>query len=105
MLIDVNRLLFEYVGATALNIATEEELVTHMKRVAVKGTHKEVYRMKFFRLSQMDTETTTQYVTRLRSQAVLCQFKIACTNHEQHTFVNFADEMITQQLILGLRNK
>ena len=105
MLIDVNRLLFEYVGATALNTATEEELLTYIKSIAVKGTHEEVYRMKFFRLSQMDSETVTQYVTCPRSQAILCQFKIACTNHEQQTFVNFADEMITQQLILGLRNQ
>jgi hypothetical protein len=57
--------------------------------------------MKFFKLFQMDSETITQCVARLRSQAVLCQFKIACTSYEEQTFVNFADEMITQQLISG----
>ena len=41
---DVIRLLFGYVGVTA----TEEELLTHIKSVAVKGTHKEIHCMKFF---------------------------------------------------------
>ena len=80
---DVNRLLFQYVGATSLNATTKNDLLQHIKSVAVKGTHKKVHRIKFFRLSQMDGETITQYVTRLSSQAVLCQFKVACTNHDQ----------------------
>ena len=102
---DVNKLLFEYVGADALNTATEHALLNHIKSVAVKGTHKEVHRLKFFRLHQMDGETITQFVARLRSHAVLCQFKVACPNHDQPTFINFADEMITQQLVSGLKNQ
>ena len=102
---DVYRLLFEYVEATSLNAATKSDLLEHIKSVAVKCTHKEVDRMKFFRLSQMDGETITQYVARLLSQAVLCQFKVACTNHDQQTLANYLDYMITQQLILGLKNQ
>ena len=102
---DVNRLLFEYVGAENLNAANEEEMLDFIKSVAVKGTHKEVHRMKFFRLSQMDGETITQFVARLRSHAILCQFKIACSNHAEPNFVSFAEEMITQQLVSGLRNQ
>ena len=45
---DVNRLLFEYIGATSLNAATENDLLEHIKSVTVKGTHKEVHGMKFF---------------------------------------------------------
>ena len=59
---DVNRLLFEYVGASTLDTATEQQLMAHIKSVAVKGTCKEVHRMNFFKLSQMDGETITQYV-------------------------------------------
>lgn len=102
---DVNRLLFEYVGAETLNVATEEEMLGFIKSVAVKDTHKEVHRMKFFRLCQMDGETITQFVARLRSHAILCQFKIACSNHPEPMSVSFADEMITQQLVSGLRNQ
>ena len=85
---NVNRLLFEYVGATVRNTTTEEQLLTHIKNIAVKGTHKEVHRMNFFRLHQMDGETITQYAARLRSQAILCQFKVECTDHEQQSFVS-----------------
>ena len=102
---DVNKLLFEYVGATNLNAADETQLLEHIKSVAVKDTHKEVHRMKFFRLSQTDGESITQYVARLRSQAVLCQFKIRCPDHEQQSFVSYADDMITQQLVSGLQNQ
>ncbi|XP_066925578.1 uncharacterized protein [Clytia hemisphaerica] len=102
---DVNRLLFEYVGAEALNTANENELLNFIKSVAVKGTHKEVHRMKFFRLCQMDGETITQFVARLRSNAILCKFKIACENHEEPNPVSFAEEMIAHQLVFGLRNQ
>jgi hypothetical protein len=34
---DINRLLFEYVGATVLNTATEDELLIRIKSVAVKA--------------------------------------------------------------------
>ena len=102
---DVNRLLFEYVGSESLNVASEDELLDHIKSVAVKETHKEVHRMNFFRLSQMEGETVTQYVARLRSHAVLCQFKIACTEHLRQIFINYTDDMVTQQLISGLRNQ
>ena len=102
---DVNRLLFEYVGAEALNTANEEELLNFIKGVAVKGTHKEVHRMKFFKLYQMDGETITQFVARLRSHAILCKFKIDCENHEEPNPISFADEMIAHQLLFGLRNK
>ena len=88
---DVYRLLFEYVEATSLNAATKSDILEHIKSVAVTCTHKEVHRMKFFRLSQMDGETITQYVARLLSQAVLCQFKVACTNHDQQTLANYLD--------------
>ena len=92
---DVNRLLFEYVGSESLNVASEDELLGHIKSVAVKETHKEVHRMNFFRLSQMEGETITQYVARLRSHAVLCQFKIACTEHLRQIFINYTDDMVT----------
>ena len=102
---DVNKLLFEYIGAETLDTSTENDLLEHIKRVAVKGTHKEVYRINFFRLSQMDEETITQYVACLKSQAVLCQFKVACTSHNPEVLINYADDMITQQLISGLKNQ
>ena len=102
---EVNKLLFEYIGSEALDTASEANLLEHIKRVAVKGTHKEVHRINFFRLAQMDGETVTQYVARLKSQAVLCQFKVTCTTHEPEIEINYSNDMITQQLISGLKNQ
>jgi hypothetical protein len=103
---EVNKLLFEYVGASTLNLATEEQLMVHIKSIAVKGTCKEVHRMNFFKLIQMDGETVTRYVARLRAQAILCQFKITHTDHdgEKHQ-LSYVDDMVSQQLISGLRNQ
>ena len=42
--VDVNKFLFEFVGPTVLNNATEEELLNHIRKIAVKSTHKEVHR-------------------------------------------------------------
>ena len=102
---DVNRLLFEYVGATTLDVATEVQLSAHIKSVAVKGTCKEVHRMNFFKLAQMDGETITQYIARLRAQYILCQFKVGYTDSNgQPKQLSYIDDMMTQQLISGLKN-
>ena len=101
---DVNRLLFEFVGATTLDNTTEDNLLAHIRSVAVKGTHKEVHRMSFSKLSQMEGKTITQFVARLKSQAALCQFTITCRDHEPPKKISFADEMVAQQLTTGLKN-
>lgn len=102
---DVNKLLFEFVGPDSLATSTEEQLLAHIKTIAVKGTHKEVHRMNFGKMKQMDGEKITQFVARLKSQASLCQFTVTCTSHNPATQVSYADEMVTQQLIAGLGNQ
>lgn len=99
---DVNKLLFEFVGPATLDNATEAELLAHIKTVAVKGLHKEVHRMNFSKLKQGDGESITHYVARLKSQASLCGFFVACGCHEK---VSYAEEMVAQQLIAGLRDQ
>ena len=98
---DVNKLLFEFVGPTTLNTATEEEMLGHIKSVAVKGVHKEVHRMNFSKIRQGDGENVTHYVARLKSQASLCSFTVKCGCDES---VSYAEEMVAQQLVAGLRN-
>ena len=102
---DVNKLLFEFVGATMLDTASEQELLGHIRSIAVKGTHKEVHRMNFGKLIQQEGESITQFVARLKSQVTLCQFTIVCPSHNPPTSISYAEEMVTQQLIAGLRNQ
>lgn len=48
----INKLLFDFVGASTLNSCTEQQLLAHIKLVAVKGVHKEVHRQNFHSLQQ-----------------------------------------------------
>jgi hypothetical protein len=100
---NVNKLLYEFVGTDDLNATgmTEEAMIQHIKSVAVKTVHKEVYRWRYSQLTQGDSEHVTKYAGRLKSQAVLCDYKVTCGCG---TKVSFANEMISQQLVTGLVN-
>ena len=105
---DVNKLLFEYVGATKLNSCTEEELLAYIKSVAVKVTHKEVHRVEFAKMTQNQGEKVTRYIARLKAKAFLCKFEIKCSCNPASTAtttVSYADERVSERLIAGLRNQ
>ena len=99
----VHELLYQYVGTTKLygDEMTEKLLLEHIKSVAVKTVHKEVYRWRYGQLKQEDSEPVTKYAGRLKSEAILCDYKVKCKCGEN---LSFAEEMISQQLITGLVN-
>ena len=99
---DVNKLLFEYVGASKLKTCTEDELLGHIKSVAVKVTHKEVHRVEFAKMIQNEGEKATHYVARLNAKAFLCKFTVQC---EHQTEVSYSDDMVALRLLAGLRNQ
>ena len=101
---EVNKLLFEFVGATALNECTEAELLGHIKSVAVKTVHKEVHQMAFNKMSQNQGESITNYVARLKAKAFLCQFEIRCPTCDPPRCNSYAEEMVAQRLVAGLNN-
>ena len=96
---EVNKLLFEFVGATTLDGASEEELLAYIKGIAVKGLHKEVHRVNFGKLKQSEGESITHYVARLKAQAALCEFNVDCSCALK---VSFAEDMVSQQMVAGL---
>ena len=100
---EVNKLLFEFIGATELNRTnlSEDDLMTHIKQVAVRSVHKEVHRMNFAHLVQAEGETITNFVARLKSQSTLCDFVVKCSCSQK---VSFAQEMIAQRLTAGVNN-
>ena len=101
---EVNKILFEFVGAARLSTCTEDELLAHIKSVAVKSVHKEVHRMTFDNIRQNDGESITNYVARLRAQAFLCEFTVPCPCTPTVN-VSYADEMVAQRLVAGLVNR
>ena len=66
----VNEMLFNFVGPTHLNDATEEDLLSYIKSLAVKTVKPEVYRQQFFVMKQSDGESITRFISRLKSQAM-----------------------------------
>ena len=102
--VDVNKMLFEFVGAETLDTCTEAELLNHIKSVAVRTVHKEVHRMVFNTMVQKDKESVTKFVAALKSQAALCEFKVTCPCDPPRE-VSFADEMVAQRLIAGPANQ
>ena len=68
------------VGAESLNTSTEQELLQHIKSVAVKGLHKEIHRHTFHGMYQSEGESITHYLARLKAQAKFCDFLVTCSS-------------------------
>lgn len=100
----VNEMLFNFVGPEVLNTASEADLLKFIKSVAVKTVHPEVYRQQFFNLRQSDCESVTSFISRLKAQAMLCDFKTSGTCESDDCSPSFASDMIRSQLIAGIRN-
>lgn len=97
----VNAMLFNFVGPTALDVATETQLLSHIKSVVVKSVHHEVYRQQFFSLRQDAGESITHFISRLKSQAMLCDFNKICPCVNRCN-TSYSEEMIMSQIISGL---
>lgn len=99
---NVNEMLYNFVGPDALDRATEEELLSYIKSVAVKTIHPEVYRQQFISMRQSDNETITHFISRLKSQAMLCNFSRKCDCDNQNCEISYSENMIMSQVIAGL---
>ena len=102
---DLNKQLFEYVGSAVLDTCTEEQLLNHIKLVAVKTVHKEVHRQVFNSMVQDHGESATKFAGRLKAQAFLCQYEIPCKCCTPAVMQNYAEEQVAQRLVAGLRNQ
>ena len=102
---EVNKLLFEFVGSTTLDACSEDQLLAHIKSVAVKTIHKEVHRLAFNTMIQNKGESITNYVARLNAKSFLCQFEVSFTDNNVTRNISYAEEMVTQRLIAGLANQ
>lgn len=100
----INEMLFNFVGPDTLNTCSEEDLMDFIKSVAVKTIHPEVYRQQFFTLRQTDCESITNFISRLKAQAMLCAFTTKGSCNQNTCMASFAEDMVKSQLIAGLRN-
>ena len=92
---DVNKLLFNLISSDRLS-ASETELLTFIKSVAVKGMHKEVHRQTFHSMRQSEGESITHFLARLKSQANFCSFQVQCPNTPDcNQNVSYSEDMIS----------
>jgi hypothetical protein len=99
----VHGALYRFVGPEELSkdSITEEEMLLHIKSVAVKTIHEDVHRWNYHQMSQQTDEPISNYVGRLKAQAGLCKFNVECRCGNK---VSYADEVISQNLVSGLAN-
>eukprot|EP00111_Clytia_hemisphaerica_P014511 TCONS_00042722-protein len=90
----VNEMLFNFVGPEVLSTASEAVLLKFIKSVAVKTVHPEVYRQQFFNLRQSDCESVTSFISRLKAQAMLCDFKTNGSFESDDCSPSYASDMI-----------
>ena len=93
------------IGPEMLNAVTlmEEQLLSHIKRVAVKSIHVKVHRWHFANIKPNEGETITRFVGHFKSQASLCNFSTKCYSGSERT-TSYSEQMISQQLTMGLTN-
>ena len=101
---EVNKLMFKFVGASKLSSSElkEEELLAHIKSVAVRSIHHDVHSWTFNGLTQEQGETVSRFVGRLKAQAALCDFNVTCNKCTEP--VSYAEQMVSGRLTAGLKN-
>ena len=109
----LNKRLFDTKGSAMLNAASETQLCTWIKEIAVKGLHKEVHRTQFVRCRQKQGECLNAYHGRLKAASSLCDFRVPapsacadtdCTCAHHGMQISYQDDMVATQLIAGLYN-
>ena len=109
----LNMRLFDVKGAATLDAASEEELLSWIKEIAVKGIHKEVHRTRFVRCKQKQGESLSAYHGRLKGASKLCDFRVpspstcannACTCANHGMQISYLEDMVATQLVAGLYN-
>ena len=100
----VNRRLIELHGAAKLKETTEAGLLELIKDAAVAVVDKQVHRQKFWQITQSEGESIAQFIAKVKSQAELCQFKVACSSATCNSSISYAHDMVETQTINGLAN-
>lgn len=103
--VELRQALFNSIGSERLSQVTEDNLLAEIKKTAVRGKNMAVHRSEFHSHKQDPNQRLQDFICQLRAKAEHCQFTIQCTNPACGTSVNYATEMICDQMILGCYDK
>ena len=80
----------------------EEDLLSEMRRLAVREESVLVHRLKLGKMSQAPGMSIRTYLANLRGQAALCGFTVKCKEKDcQHVF-DYSEEIIKDNLVRGI---
>ena len=85
-----------------VSLMPEADLLSSIKRLAVREESILVHRMKLAKMVQGPGMGVRTFLANLRGQAALCKFIVKCTEKDcNHTF-NYSNEIIKDNLIRGI---
>ena len=102
---DLRKVLFDFVGGTALDGLSEPQLLKQIKVAAVVGKNTAVHRKEFHAILQAPGETINAFVAKLKSKAERCNFKIECAADACRQVNSYAEAMVSDQMVAGLYDK
>ena len=98
--------LFHFAGPSTIDSLSEEQLLSNIKELAVKGKNTAVHRQDFYSIQQTPGQPIQQYVATLKAKSEQCDFRVKCNNACcDNTFVSYASAMIADQMVVGLYDK
>lgn len=87
-------------AGASLTGKTEEEVLTAMKKLAVREENTMVARVTLHNMTQDHDEPVRAFGARIKGQASVCQFALTCKNCQAE--VNYSDEVLRDVLARGL---
>ena len=101
---EIQQQIFNRLGQDGWAALNEAQLLESVKEMFVRKKNRFVNRIRLAKINQGPDEPVQQYLARLKQGARICQFTLKCTapNDACHHENNYADEMVLDQLVVGL---
>ena len=90
-------------GASA-DTTTEQQLLDLMRAFSLRGVNKLCNVVDYLNLKQEENESITKFISRVRGQALTCDFKVKCTKEGCNEVVSYADKLSSHIIVRGLYN-
>ena len=101
---DTLRLDLKSEKGEVLDTLSEAQLMSAMKKMAVRESNPMVHRNHVRSLKQGENEPIRNYVARLREAVMDCQFSVKCQAEMCDADVSYKEEMIRDQCVYGLQS-
>ena len=88
----------------SLDTTSEDHLLELLRVYCIRGTNKLCNVVDFLNLKQEEDETVAKFISRVRGQALTCNFKMKCTKEGCTQEVSYADKMSSHIIVRGLYN-